>query len=160
MRSGGWSGCHPRASQLRPTGSRLNPAAPLIVGQAAAQRSHDQRHRPGCRRAKHQESQNCIRMNHHDIHQNENKRWSGSGWWISRSPTASERASDGSATRQPNVQRTGGVSIIKFWTGFFNPSLPSHPAPVDERFSKKPPAGPVRANQRTLAAGLGLISRF
>ena len=47
-----------------PHGSRLNPAAPLIVGQAAAQRSHDQRHRPGCRRAKHQESQNCIRMNH------------------------------------------------------------------------------------------------
>ena len=28
------------------------------------QRSHDQRHRPGGRRAKHQESQNCIRVNH------------------------------------------------------------------------------------------------
>lgn len=35
-----------------------------ISALAAAQRSHDQRHRPGCRRAKHQESQNCIRMNH------------------------------------------------------------------------------------------------
>jgi hypothetical protein len=36
----------------------------LITRRHWRQRSHDQRHGPGGRRAKHQKSENCIRMNH------------------------------------------------------------------------------------------------
>ena len=49
---------------------------------------------------------------------------------ISRSPTASERASDSSATRQPKIPRTGCISIIKFCAGFFNLPCLGQPSPA------------------------------